>query len=144
MDPLSVTASVIAVMTLSGKVLEYLMTVKGAPKECIRLTVEASNMYHLLIRLKLRLESSNADDSSSESLWFNAIQNLATKNGPLEQFMLGLEALYSKLQESRHRKLSQVGDMLVWKFKKDEVEQIIRSMERLKTLVIIALEMDHL
>jgi len=33
---------------------------------------------------------------------------------------------------------------LVWKFSKDEVDDILSRIERLKSLTQIALEMDHL
>jgi hypothetical protein len=139
MDPLSITASVIAVVTLSGKVLEYLMTVKDAPQECTKLTLEVSNLYHLLISLKCRMESSDPKDP-----WSTSIQGLSFKNGALEQLKLRLEELQDKLQGGRIRKLGQVGEMLAWKFKKAEVHRTMLSMERLKSLISIALEQDHL
>jgi hypothetical protein len=44
MDPLSVTASVIAILQLTGAVIGYLNDVKDAPKECQQCATEASNL----------------------------------------------------------------------------------------------------
>jgi hypothetical protein len=41
-------------------------------------------------------------------------------------------------------RLKKAGDMLMWKFKKEEVASILGRIERLKTLVEIALQRDHL
>jgi hypothetical protein len=41
-------------------------------------------------------------------------------------------------------RLKKAGEVLVWKFKKEEIASILGRMERLKTLVEIALQMDHL
>jgi hypothetical protein len=51
MDPLSITASVIAIVQLTGTVIGYLNDVKDAPKDCKEVKVEAANLYSLLICL---------------------------------------------------------------------------------------------
>jgi hypothetical protein len=56
MDPLSVTASIIAILQLTGTVIGYLNEVKDAPKECQRCMIEASNNQSLLMNLRYRLE----------------------------------------------------------------------------------------
>jgi len=40
--------------------------------------------------------------------------------------------------------IQKVKRRLLWKFRKEEVASILARMERLKSLVNIALEMDHL
>jgi hypothetical protein len=40
--------------------------------------------------------------------------------------------------------IKKIGNALLWKFSKEEVTNILSRIERLKTLVQIALEMDHL
>ncbi|KAF2679582.1 hypothetical protein K458DRAFT_313887 [Lentithecium fluviatile CBS 122367] len=49
MDPLSVTASIIAILLLSYKVIRYLTDVKDAPKERAKCAVEALNLHSLLL-----------------------------------------------------------------------------------------------
>lgn len=137
MDPLSVTASIIAILQLSNKVLGYLNDVKDASKECAKCTIEASNLHSLLVNLRFRLENGDSDTS-----WFTAIRDLAVENGPLDQFKQALELLQNRMTngETWH----QVGHALLWKIKKDEIASVLVRMERLKTLVAIALQMDHL
>jgi hypothetical protein len=49
MDPLSVTASIIAVVTVTGKFAQYLRDVKDGPEERVNCATEASNLYRILI-----------------------------------------------------------------------------------------------
>lgn len=88
MDALSVTASIIAVLQLTGDVITYLSDVKDAPKECRKCMVEVSNSNTLLLKLNLRLS-----ESSSEEPWYNEVQVLAVKDGPLDQYKLSLQHL---------------------------------------------------
>jgi len=137
MDVLSVTASVIAVLHLTGSVITYLNGVKDAPKECQQCTIEASNLQNLLINLRYHLEQGQTCDP-----WFTAVRTLDVENGPLDQYKQALEQLQSKLNASNSAK--KMKSQLVWKFSKAEAVGILARMERLKSLVSIALEMDHL
>lgn len=137
MEPLSATASVIAILQLSAKVLAYLNDVKDASKGYKQCATEAGNIYGLLISLRFRLEEGHAHQP-----WFTAVQALAVENGPLDQFKQALETLQTKMTDGG--RLKRVGEAMIWKFKKEEVDDILARMERLKTLVEIALQMDHL
>jgi hypothetical protein len=137
MDPLSVTASVIAVLQLTAEVIKYLHDVKDAPKECRQCTIEASNLHNLLTNLRYRLEDATNDDP-----WYRALRALNVENGPLDQYRQALEQLLSRV--TSHDGLQKVRDRLLWKFSKAEVASILDRMERLKSLISIALEMDHL
>ncbi|KAI1595475.1 ankyrin repeat domain containing protein [Pyrenophora tritici-repentis] len=136
MDPLSVTASIIAILQLSMKVLEYLNHVKDASKDRAQCEIETSNLYSLLVNLKCRLEEGSANQP-----WYTAVRALAVPNGPLDQFKDALEALQAKMTDGG--RLKKAGKALMWKFRKEEVASILDQMERLKGLVGIALEMDH-
>jgi hypothetical protein len=52
MDSLSVTASIIAILQLLVKVLEYLNHVKDDSKDRAQYEIETSNLYSLLINLR--------------------------------------------------------------------------------------------
>ncbi|KAL5374684.1 hypothetical protein DPSP01_011775 [Paraphaeosphaeria sporulosa] len=136
MDPLSVAASIISVLQLSGKVLGYLNDVKDASKDRAKCAVEASNLHSLLLNLRFRLEEGSADPQ-----WYTAVRALGVENGPLDQFKQALEAL--QIQMIGGGQLQQAGKALVWKFKKEEIASILVRIERLKALVGIALQMDH-
>jgi hypothetical protein len=137
MDPLSVTASIIATLQLSTKVLAYLNDVKDASKDRAQCEIELSNLYSLLVNLRCRL-----GEGSANQLWYRAVRALAVQEGPLDQFKQALEALQAKTTDGC--RLKKAGEALVWKFRKEEVANILGRIERLKGLVGVALEMDHL
>jgi hypothetical protein len=137
MDGLSAAASVIAVLQLTVSVIGYLNDVQNASKECRQCTIEVSNLQSLLINFRYRLEQSRDD-----APWFTAIRAIYVENGPLDQYKQALEQLLSMV-EIQHG-VQNVKRRLLWNFKKEEIVSILARMERLKSLVSIALEDDHL
>jgi hypothetical protein len=137
MDGLSVAASIIAILQLTCQVITYLNDVKDGPEECRYCMVEVSNSNTLLLKLNLRLS-----ESKSQEPWYNEVQALAVKDGPLDQYKLALQHLLAKVEPTN--KVRRLANALTWNFIKGEVASILARMERLKTLVSIALEMDHL
>jgi hypothetical protein len=137
MDGLSVAASIIAVLQLTGQVITYLNDVKDAPRECRECMVEVSNSNTLLLELNLHLS-----EASSQEPWYAEVQTLAVKDGPLDQYKLALQHLLAKVEPTN--KVRKLAKILTWNFIKEEVASILARMERLKTLVSIALEIDHL
>jgi hypothetical protein len=137
MDPLSITASVIAIIQLTGTVVSYLNDVKDAPKDCKDIKVEAANLYSLLIQLQCRLEQ---DDLNLP--WYATMQSLAVFGGPLDQYLEALKQLESKVVVNGGAR--KVRGALLWTFSKKAVAKILNRMERLKSLLAVALEMDHL
>jgi hypothetical protein len=140
MDPLSLTASIIAILQLTSTVINYLNDVKNASKDQARCATEASNVYCLLTNLKYRLEEAKSENAS----WHTAVRLLNVANGPLDQYRSALEQLQSKVTKASASGLQKTVRALVWKFSKDEVHDILSRIERLKSLTQIALEMDHL
>jgi hypothetical protein len=137
MDGLSVTASVITVLQLTNSVIGYLNDIKDGPEDCRQCTIEACNLQNLLINLRYRLEQTQAGDP-----WFTAVRALGVENGPLDQYKQVLEQLRCGVEtQDGVQKLKR---RLLWKFSKEEVARILARMERLKSLISIALEMDHL
>ncbi|XTI92171.1 hypothetical protein V2W45_1421691 [Cenococcum geophilum] len=136
MDPLSVTASIIAILQLTNKVIEYLGDIQDAPKDRACLAVEASNLYSLLITLRYRLE-----EGQSNEAWYMAVRSLGVQNGPLDQYKDMLEQLQRKAISGSG--IKKIGHALVWKFSKEEATGLLSRMESLKSLIQIALEMDH-
>ena len=137
MDELSDIASIIAVLQLTGEVIKYLKDIKDALKECRYCATKASDLHSILINLLYHLNQDQTGDA-----WFTAVRNLNIENGPLDQYKQALEQLQSRV-EIQHG-IQKVKQRLLWKFSKEEVASILARMERLKSLVSIALEMDHL
>ena len=165
MEPRSVTASLIAILQLTTTVAQYLNDLKDAPKEYHRSGSEVLNLRSLLVKLLYRLEegettkheshhrnSSNgikqgeltpsAPNLDDIEPWYAAVEALNIKNGPIDQYKRALEQLQSKIGPgtSTH----DIKKRLLWTFIKAEVTSTMARMERLKTLISIALEMDHL
>lgn len=136
MDGLSEASSIIALLQLTTEVIKYLNDVKDAPKECQRCMTEASNLQSLLINLLYHL-----NQGKTGGPWYTAIRALSLENGPLDQYKQALEQLRSRAEIQDG--VQEVKRRLLWKFSKEEVASILTRMERLKSLVSIALEMDH-
>jgi len=137
MDPLSAATSIVNVVQLTAAVINYLSHVKDAPKDCVRLAIEAANLHHLLVQLKFRLEEGKCNDA-----WYTTVTALGVENGPLDQYKHALEKLQVKTTSGHGFK--KIGNALAWIFSKEEAMSIISRVERLKSLIQIALEMDHL
>jgi hypothetical protein len=135
MDPLSITVSVLALLQLTEKVISYAKQTRNAPKERTRILQEASGLVGLFITLKGLI-----DDCDPQDPWLRATFNLATPNGPLDRYKLTLEALIKNIMPNDGlRKVSQV---VTWKFSKEEVVGLLSQIERVKSLINIALGMD--
>jgi hypothetical protein len=137
MDGLSVAAGIIAVLQLTGAVIEYLNDVKDAPKECQQCAIEASNLQSLLINLLYQLNQGQTGDR-----WYTVVRALNVENGPLDQYKQALEQL--RLRVEIQDSIQKVKRRLLWKFSKEEVTSILARMERLKTHVSFALQIDQL
>jgi len=92
MDPLSISASIAALLDVANEVLKYIASVKNAPSERKLLVVEASNLLPLLYSLQACL--ANADDDHS---WFDGIKQVGVKDGPLDQAHKALQSLAAKV-----------------------------------------------
>lgn len=135
MDPLSLSTSIIAVLQLTGKLLSYLNDVQHATRDQTQLAVEASNIYSLLLSLRFRVEQSNGHEA-----WFTAVRNLGSENGPLDQLKAALDLLASRAESSHG--IKKLGKQLLWKFEKSEMGDTLDRIERIKSLVSLALSDD--
>ncbi|KAK3697687.1 hypothetical protein LTR37_017336 [Vermiconidia calcicola] len=135
-EPLSMAASIIALIQITNSAVGYLYSVRGASREREAMISEATNLLGLLNGLRFRVESSNSDNE-----WFNALRGLATENGALDQCKQALELLQEKLAPSHEKR--KMKDALGWHFKQNEVDRILERLGRLSSLVNVALEEDH-
>lgn len=137
MDSLNLTASIIAILQLTSKIIAYIDNVKDASSARAQWGIEASNLSHLLMMLRYRLEQ-----EASNELWLAEVHKLGETNGILDQYRDALERLEARiLGEKRIKKAAQV---IMWKFIKADVEETLDRIERLKPFVQIALQVDHL
>jgi hypothetical protein len=137
MDPLSVAASIFALLQATSEVIKYLHDVKNAPQDCLQCAFEISNVQSLLITL-----GGHASQASGGDAWFTAVQGLSVAGGPFDQYVGALDLLRSKVEDTSTAQ--RVKRRLLWKFTKVEVASILASIERLKSHITITLELDHL
>jgi len=136
-DPLGITASIIAVLQLTGTVVGYLKDVKDGSGDRKRILSEVVTIEAFLSILKQRAESPDHRDE-----WLQTLTSLNTPKGPIEQFKLTLECLNSKLQPTgAPKKTLQV---LAWPFHKQEVNDILWMLDRQTSLFKLALQNDHM
>ena len=131
------TASIIAIMRLAQSVAGYLNDMKDASKEQVRIATEISNVNALLTPLKYRIKDGQPGDP-----WFTEVQRLGDKGGPLDQFESTLKELKSKVEQADG--YMRAVRSLTWTFNKTDVSTMLSRIERVKTLVILALANDTL
>jgi len=131
------TASIIAVLQLTESLMGYLNTVKNASADQRNIATEAASLYSLLITLRFRVEAACSDDP-----WYQQVRKLSNENGPLDQFKSSLESIATRIQPDTGA-LKAI-KALAWNFEKAKVEEALTKIERLKTLVGLALQDDLL
>ena len=109
MDPLSISASIVAVLQLTGTVIHYINGVKGDPKDRQRFLLELSTVNGMLLILQDQAEQARAGDP-----WSLTLQSLDVPNGPMQQFRAALEVLKSKLAPVEG--WSKLGKVFLWPF----------------------------
>ncbi|KPM36223.1 hypothetical protein AK830_g10354 [Neonectria ditissima] len=131
-DPLSTAASIIAVLQLSASVVGYINTAVGATKDRKRLREEVRACEYILLQLK-----EEADDSREGATWLQTIETLEAPDGPLRRLWTALKTVKSKLGLKKGLQKTLTG--LKWPFGEKEVEKLLATIEREKTLLELAL-----
>ena len=137
MDPLSISASIAALIQLTGSVIQYLSLVKGAAKDRQRLLSELCNVSGMLYILEDQASQAKQGDA-----WSSTLLSLDGPNGPIQQFKTALERLEEKL--TRVEGLRKIVKAVAWPFQKEEITEILNVIERQKTLFNLALQNDHM
>jgi len=137
-DPLSISASIIALLQASGTILQYIKSVKDANKDIKTFQVEMINIRGLLFSLQDLL----SDLKPGETSLLPVFESLGGENGALKQFKTTLEDLVSKLGPKEYSTM--VGKVVSWHFKKDDVKNLLSTIERYKTLFTLVLQRDQL
>jgi len=135
MDPLSATASIIAVIQLSSEVAKYISDAAGAAKDRIRLRNEVLGCESILQQLR-----DETDDSEEGKKWSETIKALEAPGGPLGRLLVALNTIRTKLRpkEGVEKALA----ALKWPFQEKQVNKIIGAIEREKNLLGLALAND--
>lgn len=152
MDPLSITASIIAVLQATSSVINICYDYRAALTDSTwglsEILVEVRDLRDVLERLKkLAIKAENADPRAESHL--PALKSLCeAKDGPLERCQEELQHLevvlappgWTEKTGPRRRALIQ---SLRWPFKKADTEDILTKIRRLTATLSQALTIDH-
>ena len=136
-EVLGLAASIISVIQITGTAIQYLNDVKGATEDRTILLIEIGSTRGILDMLKNLAESEQSGEQ-----WAMTIQSLSVPSGPLEQFSKALERLISKLKPASG--MMKGVKALTWSFKKEEIKEILSTIERQKTFFNLAMQNDHM
>ncbi|KAK4447278.1 hypothetical protein QBC34DRAFT_427565 [Podospora aff. communis PSN243] len=119
-DPLSVSASIVALAQLAALVVTYLGCVKEKTRDCKRLILEVGYIARLLETLDETIQ-----DAKNSGDWAATMTILSAKEGPVESVRLLMAFLEERLAKNASSKRS-------------------RRMVRYKTMLLLAFENHHL
>lgn len=139
-DPLSITASVIAVLQASKAVCSYLYTIKNASTDSRKLLLDIQYVEGLLEIMKETTQ--NVQEAAK---WESTVQVLNQAGNPLEVLQQVLGGLETKLKkEAEKQGVKKALSLMIYPFTKKETEEVVGIIERQKSLLLIALDNDHL
>jgi len=139
MDPLSITASTIAIIQIADKIIsvckDYIRTVKDAPSDLRTILIEVGSVKCVIEVLQL-LVSEETDGSS------DILKKLKRDDGPVagcKEALTVLENQLPKPQEySRGAKRRKI-DALAWPFKEPRARKALEDIGRHKATISLAL-----
>lgn len=140
MDPITAVAflaTVVQLIDLTSKVVRYFNDIKDAPEDRAKLAREATGLLALLTDLRYQMEEKN----TSTSLWFADLRSLGKEGGLLMEFKRAMAQIADKLAPATGAVKTKKA--LLWTLDKKDIDAILPRIERLKTLVGLALQKDH-
>ncbi|KAI8660261.1 AAA domain-containing protein [Fusarium keratoplasticum] len=135
MDPLSLTASIVAVLQLSNKATHDLFSAKGATKHQRRLHEEIRGCEGMLLRLLDILEHERLDPARTSTI--------SLLEGPHSPFKR-LETLFGSIRVKLAPKqgLARVTSSLAWPFNEKDISDLISAIQREESLLHLMLDND--
>jgi hypothetical protein len=140
MDPLSATASAIAILQITASIIttcyEYRSRVKSAENEARRITNELNDLRTVIDALFLLLQAEPKNYSQSSILG-----KLSQRDGPLARCEADLTCLQEKLQPKEGWRAAKAA--VFWPLKESDVNKLLLNIERTKSNVQLALAADQ-
>ena len=152
MEALSVTANIIAVLQAANTIIDiccdYSAAIRGASWELPKVTKELQSLRDVLELLKgLAKRAENADPTADARL--PAVIRICDSDaGPLAMCNAELESLKTKLEPPKWTgpvtsKRTALMQTITWPLKEGETKKMLQNMERYKTTLSMALEIDQ-
>lgn len=147
MDPLSITASIIAALQAASAVISAAYGIKAAMKDVpttvltiISDIIELRNILETLDQLAYEGPCTGDTDSRSSLKQRRSIEMLSTPQGPLEVCRQELKILETLLEDySRKGAFVQA---LRWQYGGDEIQTSLKRIERIKSTLNLAITVD--
>lgn len=139
MDPLSISAAIVALGHVTSTVIQALIDMKQATGYRKQILNEISSAAGILFVL-----NDLASRSKETQSWCTTIGALNEPDGPLSQYKTSMENLLSILSTDNSNDLKRVQNTLAWPFQKRQVNDILSTVERLKSTFALALHEYHL
>ena len=132
MEPIGAAASIVSLLQLAGAVIKYLSILKDASKDIKALVLELCTVRGLLSTIK--------DLVTEDSILH---ESLSGHNGLFSQIESSLQSLASKIEPTSTTTGNSFVQKLRWPLRKEEVKDVLSSIERQKTLLSLALQNDQ-
>lgn len=146
MDPLSISASLIAVIQITGSLIsfcyDYRQGAKHASKEIIQISDELNSLRDILDSLLKLAEKSEVNGLGQLATF----ELLLKEDGPLYTCKIELEKLKGKLERGgvgTRQGWKGLKTVLVWPLKEGEVRKTLSVLERLKSTLMLGLSADQ-
>ncbi|KAK0439023.1 uncharacterized protein EV420DRAFT_1486485 [Desarmillaria tabescens] len=133
-EALGIASSIITLVDAAHIIVSYLKDVKKTPKEHDKLSKELSNLAIYLNVVDQLTRMVDAGDP-----WLVMVQRLS---GPFMQLDVLLKDIKKKLEPASDG-MGKMKQRLLWKFSKESIEDALERIERIKSLMIVAIQQDH-
>ena len=135
---MSLSASIITILQLTGTVAQHLTTVRNAGEDRDTLLLELCNVTATLSMLE-----EQASQAQQGDVWSSGLLSLDKPNGPIEQFKTALERLEHKLAPPEGWS-SKVVKAIAWPILKKEIKELLNVIERHKTFFNLVRQNEHM
>ncbi|PBK68992.1 hypothetical protein ARMSODRAFT_171243 [Armillaria solidipes] len=144
MEAIGFASALISLVEATVTVISYLNDVKNAPAERAQLLKELTSLNIFLGTLNSLVQIATEPDTSTVE-WLATVRALNVPDGPFRQLSSLLEDLKRKLAPEGPRTFTaRLAERIMWKFSKEDVEDMLKKVERVKSLVMVAVQQDHI
>ncbi|KAJ9298846.1 hypothetical protein DTO271G3_3088 [Paecilomyces variotii] len=135
MDPLSISASIVALLQLSGNIIQLLATIASQNTVARALALEISATRGLLTSL--------SDIAALDSEWNDKLREIVMADKPLQLLGNLLRKLEENLEDGSPSRLSQIGRKIIWPFRLQESQEMMDMARKVRGILAEALALDH-
>jgi hypothetical protein len=140
-DPLSIAASLIAVLELTTKIIsschKYRCGVQRAQKDIGRILDEAKVLRDVLEEVIRLLEEGETEGTANAP----SLRKMNLAGGLFSELLSDLSRLETRLRPSTN-KWKRLGDKLLWPLQESDVKRALDSIQRLRGIVQVGLAVD--